>query len=89
MRDERRKIMTSLDWSVRIVLVSSGLCEMSVHIDPGLALIDAQLTCPAPIDVTVVLLRYVSAEFRGRRENEVCLLVRSSATGLTMDWWIC
>ena len=85
MRDERRKIMTSLDWSVRIVLVPSGLCEMSVQIDPGLALIDAQLTCPAPIDVTVVLLRYVSAEFRGRRENEVCLLVRSSATGLTMD----
>ena len=81
--------MTSLDWSVRIVLVPSGLCEMSVEIDPGLALIDAQLTCPAPIDVTVVLLRYVSAEFRGRRENEVCLLVRSSATGLTMHWWIC
>ena len=88
MKDERRQIMTSLDWSVRIVLVPSGLCEMSVQIDPGLALIDAQLTCPAPIDVTVVLLRDVSAEFR-RRENEVCLLVRSSATGLTMDWWIC
>ena len=41
MKDERRQIMTSLDWSVRIVLVPSGLCEMSVQIDPGLALIDA------------------------------------------------